>query len=138
MDFLNEKGLDVTPNVNFLATLRNSGYNNYSAIADIIDNSLDTNVNSKNVKIKIKKIDYRIVDNTLKYGLTYYRLTQIDYDGNYEVFNNMIRAVDKLSNRNVVKITNTIGQNIDEYYEGVIIIYYDDNTFEKKYNKKVD
>jgi hypothetical protein len=49
-------GLDVTPNVNFLATLRNSGYNNYAAIADIIDNSLDTNVNSKNVKITIKKI----------------------------------------------------------------------------------
>jgi hypothetical protein len=85
-----------------------------------------------------EKIDYRIVDNTLKYGLTYYRLTQIDYDGNYEVFNNMIRVVDKLSNRDVIKITNTLGQTIDEYYEGIIIIYYDDNTFEKKYNKKVD
>jgi hypothetical protein len=47
--------LDVTPNVNFLATLRNSGYNNYAAIADIVDNSLDTNVNSKNVRITIKK-----------------------------------------------------------------------------------
>jgi hypothetical protein len=57
MEILNEtNGLDVTPNVNFLATLRNSGYNNYAAIADIIDNSLDTNVNSKNVKIIIKKI----------------------------------------------------------------------------------
>ena len=51
----NLNGLDVTPNVNFLATLRNSGYNNYAAIADIIDNSLDTNVNSKNVSITIKK-----------------------------------------------------------------------------------
>lgn len=85
-----------------------------------------------------EKIDYRVVDNSLKNGLTYYKLTQIDYDGNYEVFNNMIRAVDKLSNRNVIKITNTLGQTIDENYEGIIIIYYDDNTFEKKYNKKVD
>lgn len=47
--------IDVTPNVNFLSTLRNSGYNNYTAIADIIDNSLDTDVNSKNVRIIVKK-----------------------------------------------------------------------------------
>lgn len=47
--------IDVTPNVNFLATLRNSGYNNYTAIADIVDNSLDTDVNTKNVNIYIKK-----------------------------------------------------------------------------------
>jgi hypothetical protein len=47
--------IDVTPNVNFLTTLRNSGYNNYTAIADIVDNSLDTDVNSKNVRIIIKK-----------------------------------------------------------------------------------
>lgn len=47
--------LDVTPNVKFLTTLRNSGYSNYTAIADIIDNSIDTDVNSKNVNIRIKK-----------------------------------------------------------------------------------
>lgn len=47
--------IDVTPNVNFLTTLRNSGYNNYTAIADIVDNSLDTDVNSKNVRIIVKK-----------------------------------------------------------------------------------
>jgi len=55
--------IDVTPNVNFLTTLRNSGYNNYTAIADIIDNSLDTDVNSKNVKVQIKrtKDDYEFI-----------------------------------------------------------------------------
>lgn len=47
--------IDVTPNVNFLSTLRNSGYNNYTAIADIVDNSLDTDVNTKNVNIFLKK-----------------------------------------------------------------------------------
>jgi hypothetical protein len=50
----------------------------------------------------------------------------------------VIRAVVKATNKNIIKITNTLGQNIDEYYEGIIIIYYDDNTFEKKYNKKLD
>lgn len=51
----NEHQINVTPNVNFLTTLRNSGYNNYTAIADIVDNSLDTDVNSKNVRIFVKK-----------------------------------------------------------------------------------
>ena len=55
--------INVTPNVNFLTTLRNSGYNNYTAIADIIDNSLDVQVNSKNVRINIKhsKGDYSYI-----------------------------------------------------------------------------
>jgi len=85
-----------------------------------------------------EKIDYRVIDNSVKMGTTYYRLTQVDYDGKYEIFNNVIRAVVKATNKNIIKITNTLGQNIDEYYEGIIIIYYDDNTFEKKYNKKLD
>lgn len=46
--------LDVTPNVNFLTTLRNSGYSNYTAIADIVDNALDTNVDAENINIYIK------------------------------------------------------------------------------------
>lgn len=53
---VSEHQIDVTPNVNFLNTLRNSGYNNYTAIADIVDNSLDTDVNSSTVKITIKKV----------------------------------------------------------------------------------
>lgn len=34
--------------------LRNCGYTNYSALADIIDNSLENNVNSKNIKISFE------------------------------------------------------------------------------------
>lgn len=47
--------INVTPNVAFLLTLRNSGYNNYTAIEDIIDNAFDTDVNANNVKIQIKQ-----------------------------------------------------------------------------------
>ena len=36
-------------------TLRNTGYDQYTAIADIIDNSLETNVDSKNVRVYINK-----------------------------------------------------------------------------------
>lgn len=46
--------VDATPNAMFLSTLRNSGYNNYTAIADIIDNSLDTDVDSTKVSVNFK------------------------------------------------------------------------------------
>tara|TARA_R110000772_G_scaffold17946_1_gene49781 strand:- start:32942 stop:34522 length:1581 start_codon:yes stop_codon:yes gene_type:complete len=45
--------IDTTPRVKILSTLRSSGYNNYTAIADIVDNSLDSNVGSKKVNIII-------------------------------------------------------------------------------------
>ena len=48
------QNVGILPNVNFLTTLRNSGYNNYTAIADIVDNSLDNDVDSKNVWVIIK------------------------------------------------------------------------------------
>ncbi len=46
----------INPNTLFLQTLRNSGYNNYSAIADIVDNSLDTEVRASKVKIITKDL----------------------------------------------------------------------------------
>ena len=47
--------LDSNPNPGFLYSLRSLGYVNSSAIADIIDNSLDTNVNATEVNVDIKQ-----------------------------------------------------------------------------------
>jgi len=41
----------LIPNVKVLGALRNSGYNNYTAIADIIDNSLEKEVDSQNISV---------------------------------------------------------------------------------------
>ena len=52
MEFIN---FEVQPS--FIAnTLRNIGYNNYSAIADIIDNSVEPNVCSSYVKVDFETI----------------------------------------------------------------------------------
>lgn len=58
----NIQNVGILPNVSFLTTLRNSGYNNYTAIGDIVDNSLDNDVDSKNVWITIKPKNILIVD----------------------------------------------------------------------------
>jgi hypothetical protein len=56
------------PNVKVLNALRNSGYNNYTAIADIIDNSLEDDVEATNIVIRLpnKKVPFdfiKICDN---------------------------------------------------------------------------
>lgn len=58
-----EKTFDITPNVKFLNSMRNSGHNNYTAINDLTDNPLDPDVNAKNVWVDIKqsKGDYKYV-----------------------------------------------------------------------------
>lgn len=45
--------ISAQPRAQFLNTLRHSGYDNYQAIADILDNSLDTEVGSTDVKVNI-------------------------------------------------------------------------------------
>jgi hypothetical protein len=45
--------ISAQPRAQFLHTLRHSGYDNYQAIADILDNSLDTEVAATQVRINI-------------------------------------------------------------------------------------
>ena len=45
--------ISAQPRAQFLETLRNSGYDNYQAVADILDNSLDSDVGSTQVKVNV-------------------------------------------------------------------------------------
>tara|TARA_R110000868_G_scaffold97995_1_gene269684 strand:- start:247 stop:1776 length:1530 start_codon:yes stop_codon:yes gene_type:complete len=45
--------ISAQPRAQFLETLRNSGYDNYQALADIVDNSLDSEVGSTKVNVNI-------------------------------------------------------------------------------------
>jgi hypothetical protein len=83
-----------------------------------------------------QSIKYTYNDYTFKNTINYYRLTQVDFDGQLETFNPI--SIDNNHNRYVINRTNMLGQNVDENYDGLVIIHYDDNTFEKKYNKKLD
>lgn len=54
--------VDTPVNVEILHSLRESGYSNEAAIADIIDNSIDTNVKSKTINIQISEEEISIAD----------------------------------------------------------------------------
>jgi len=68
-------------------------------------------------------------------AINYYRLKQVDYDGEYRRFD--IIAIDNRAyrEREVVKITNMLGQEVDiRSYRGIVIIRYSDGTSENKIN----
>jgi hypothetical protein len=76
---------------------------------------------------------YSLVDENVESIINYYRLKQTDYDGKFKYSD--IISIDNRNNREikeVVKITNILGQEIDlQYYRGLVIIYYTDGSSEK-------
>jgi len=72
-------------------------------------------------------INYSIEDQDYVNGINYYRLTQIDYNG--EETKTQIVAVDmtKLSGE-IIKVINTIGQEVNESYSGIVFDVYSDGT----------
>lgn len=76
-----------------------------------------------------EEINYSYTDKTYKRGkINYYRLSQTDFDGEKEYFN--IVAIDNsLNQKKVVKIINSMGQEVDTFYSnGVYTIIYDDGS----------
>lgn len=61
-------------------------------------------------------------------GIVYYRLSQTDYDGKRKVFDIKSCFIHK---RKVVKIVNTIGQEVDINYKGLKIVIYDNGELVK-------
>ena len=92
--------------------------------------------------IEVQKVDgsgttisgnmYEITDYSYDNTTNYYRLSQTDFDGTVSVFENDIVSIDnKLEKLKVVRVINTMGQEVDENYSGVVILIYEDGSTEK-------
>lgn len=79
-----------------------------------------------------KKISYELIDNNIESGIIYYRLKQYDYDGTETIED--IKSV-IVEERRVVKVINLLGKEVGDYYQGIVIIYYDDGTYRKVFRK---
>lgn len=77
-------------------------------------------------------INYSLVDNNYREVINYYRLKQVDFDGQYELFEKIVAIDNRTEIKKVVRITNLLGQDVDEYYKGVVIEIYEDNTVSTK------
>jgi hypothetical protein len=63
--------------------------------------------------------------------INYYRLIQFDIDGELKLYSPI--AIDNRDFKNIIKITNSIGQSVDDNYTGIIIIYYEDGEIFRTY-----
>jgi hypothetical protein len=65
----------------------------------------------------------------MDYSINYYKLLQVDFDGKTSGYGPL--SVDNRNNKYLVKTINTMGQEVDEKYIGVVIKLYNDGSSEK-------
>ena len=79
------------------------------------------------------KVDYLFSDFTFTNDFNYYRLTQVDFDGLSETFD-IILINNSRKQKQILKITNTLGQEVSKDTKGLLIVTYTDGTSEKIMN----
>jgi hypothetical protein len=89
---------------------------------------VDGNGNSSRV------INYSIYDNDIdhKYDVIYYKLKQVDFDGVFKEYPT-IAVKNNIKESKIIKVLNYLGQEVDESYQGIKFIYYDNGIIKKKY-----
>lgn len=73
--------------------------------------------------------EYSILDYEVDQVINYYRLKQTDFDGKY-TFSSVISIDNRLNAdvKTISHISNILGQEVNEFYRGVVIIVYSDGT----------
>lgn len=76
--------------------------------------------------------NYLYEDRMMPSTINYYRLTQVDFDGQQETFH--VVSVDNRTGKTLVKRFNLAGQEVNEFYKGMVIELFDDGTSIKRLN----
>lgn len=79
------------------------------------------------------KIDYSFQHELLTNEIYYFRLKQVDFNGKIN-YSNIISLDNRTKQLELVSKTNTLGQNIDDNYQGIIISHYKDGSTSKSIN----
>ena len=78
------------------------------------------------------ELKYGLIDDNPFEGISYYRLTQTDHNGETETFNPIAITINT-KEKIVSKTFNLMGQEVPEDYQGIVIEMYTDGTYVKKY-----
>ncbi|MGV6862671.1 MAG: hypothetical protein ACWA41_12945 [Putridiphycobacter sp.] len=81
-----------------------------------------------------EEINYNFVDRRVDAELTYYRIKQVDYNGEYS-YTPIVAIKNHLQNKTVYKTFDLLGRPVNSNYVGFAIVVYTDGTKEKVYLK---
>ncbi len=79
-------------------------------------------------------LNYSSEDRSFKNSLNYYRLTQVDMNGESKTFN-VVTIDNRHRDRELVKVTNLMGQEVPIDSKGPVLEIYSDGTVERVYRK---
>lgn len=78
----------------------------------------------------VDQLDYTFRDTQYNNGINYYRLSQVDFDGQSETFN-IISIDNSVKIKNITKLIDLLGREVDQYTHGTLFEVYDDGTIKK-------
>lgn len=73
--------------------------------------------------------DYSTTHRDYENGINYYRLSQVDFDG--VTTKHKVISIDNSGKRTLLKRINSMGQEVNENYRGLVILYYNDGSIKK-------
>jgi hypothetical protein len=76
-------------------------------------------------------INYSLTDNDVRFGISYYRLKQFDFDGKFEIYS--VISIDNRVKTNVINIVDLMGRIVNQYHKGWVVIYYENGEVIKTY-----
>jgi len=77
-------------------------------------------------------ISYSFIDENYINDLNYYRITQVDFDGNLTMYDPIV--INNSINEEIIGVYNILGQEVQDDYKGIIIIVYKNGLIKKIYN----
>tara|TARA_B100001559_G_scaffold320065_1_gene331140 strand:+ start:1440 stop:4295 length:2856 start_codon:yes stop_codon:yes gene_type:complete len=76
------------------------------------------------------QMSYSLTDDNALRGVSYYRLSQTDFDGEIKIFQPIAITI-KEERKEIIKITNLLGQSIGSSYHGIVITIWDNGDITK-------
>jgi len=76
---------------------------------------------------------YEVTDYNLTTEISYYRLQQIDFNGDH-VYYDLVSVENNMKRKTIIKVVNTYGVEVDINTKGLILLIYEDNTVIKIFN----
>lgn len=136
IELISFTGFEDNGNVNLEWSVASQINNDYFTLEHSIDGYLwETISNISGAGNTSESITYDYVHTKPKNGVNYYRLSQTDFDGKFEVFNPIAVYV-RVEKKYIISRCNLLGQPVSEDYSGLMVLIWDNGEKELILNTK--